>query len=395
MQRAGRKSWAWRALAGFWVFVLILCGAGAGTLQMLGPPAQAMLHAANEHHAALADAHATPPDAHATAPGADAAPALTQVKAEPALVPRGIVAAAPRPPNTAIPPPDDDLLAARDPDGASRLPRIASNGRMAMQAYAAGWDPSDARKKIAVLVADIGLSAQTSGDAADRLPAAMSFAISPYAVQNQTLLDRIRAAGHEMLVSLPMEPAGFGVSDPGPRALLTSGSADSNAIHLTWALTRFPGYVGVTGALGPLRGERFAASAQMGDILASIARAGLLYIDPRIGITKADPAAETTLVQRNVDLVLDSNAADSREIDRRLAQLEAIARRDGAALGLAGGATPIMIERLVTWAARLTTSDLVLVPVSAITLPRRSDGSRPSSPDRRTYLACPVTVGLA
>jgi polysaccharide deacetylase 2 family uncharacterized protein YibQ len=368
MQGVGRTSWgtsrAWRALAGFWMFVLILLGAGAGTLQMLGPPAQATLHAAIDPHRALPDADLALPLALALAPP-------TPAQAEPALVPRGIVAAAPRPPNAAIPPPDDDLLAARDPDGASRLPRIASNGRMAMQAYAAGWDPSDGRKKIAVLVADIGLSAQTSGDAADRLPAAMSFAISPYAVQNPTLLDRIRAAGHEMLVSLPMEPAGFGVSDPGPRALLTSGSADSNAIHLTWALSRFPGYVGVTGALGPLRGERFAASAQMGDILTSIAQAGLLYIDPRIGVTRADPAAEITLVQRNVNLALDSNAADAGEIDRRLLQLEAIARRDGTAMGLAGAATPIMIERLVTWAARLANSDLVLVPVSAITLPRR------------------------
>ena len=364
MQGPKRKSWAWWALAGFWVFVLSLLGAGAGTLQTLGPPAQATLHAAIDPHPSLPDAHAAPAPEPAPAPPAPA-------KAEPALAPRGIIAAAPRPPNTAIPPPDDDLLTAPDPGGAKQLPRIASNGRMAMQAYAAGWDPSDARNKIAVLVADIGMSAQTSRDAADRLPAPISFAISPYAVQNPTLLDRIRAAGHEMLVSLPMEPAGFGVADAGPRALLTSGSTDSNGIHLTWALSRFPGYVGVTGALGPLHGERFAASGQMGDILASIARAGLFYIDPRIGITKADPAAETTLAQRNVDLVLDGNEAGAREIDRRLVRLEAIARRDGAALGLAGAATPIMIERLVTWAARLANSDLVLVPVSAMTLPQR------------------------
>ena len=365
MQGTKRRSRAWRALAGFWAFVLVLLGAGAGALQMLGPPAQASLHEATGHDAKLhaaVDPHAPPVAPDNQAP---------QAKAEPALAPRGIVATAPRPPNAAIPAPDDELLMAQDPGGAKRLPRIASDGRMPMQAYAAGWDPADVRRKIAVLIADIGLSAQSSGDAADRLPAAMSFAISPYAVQNQALLARIRAAGHEMLVSLPMEPASFGLADAGPRALLTSGSRDSNGIHLNWALSRFPGYVGVTGALGPLRGERFAASAQMSDILAVIARAGLLYIDPRIGIAKADPAAETALVQRNVDLVLDSNGADAREIDRRLAQLETIARRDGAALGLAAGATPIMIERLVTWASRLAATDLVLVPVSAMTLPRR------------------------
>ncbi len=357
----GRKSRAWQALSGFWAFVLITLGAGAGTLQVLGPPAQAKLHAAIHPHAApaLDDPHMT------------AKPPAGPVKAEPALAPRGIAATTPRPPNAAIPPPDDDLLIAPEPGSAKRLPRIAADGRIPLHVYAAGWDPSDGRKKIAVLVADIGLSIQLSADATDRLPAAMSFAISPYAVQNQALLARIRAAGHETLVSLPMEPAIFGLADAGPRALLTSGSRDSNTIHLNWALSRFAGYVGVTGALGPLRGERFAASTQMGDVLATIAGAGLLYIDPRIGIAKADPAAETALAQRNVDLVLDSNGADAREIDQRLIQLEAIARRDGAALGLAGAATPVMIERLATWASRLTT-DLVLVPVSAITLARRA-----------------------
>lgn len=363
--RIGRKLSAWRALAGLWSLVLLLLGAGVGTLQVLGPPAQAKLHSAIDPHA-----HPEPPDAQAEA--AMIEPAKPEpAKSEPSLAPRAIVATAPRPPNTAIPPPDDALLMALDPDGAKRFPRIAGDGRMAMQAYAGGWDPSDSRRKIALLIADIGLSVQASGDASDRLPAPMAFAISPYAVQNPTLLARIRAAGHEMLVSLPMEPASFGIADAGPRALLTSGSRDSNEIHLNWALTRFPGYVGVTGALGALRGERFAASAQMADFLATIAGAGLLYIDPRIGITKADPAAETSLAQRNVDLDLSSNGADAREIDRRLTQLEAIARRDGTALGLASSATPIMIERLATWAARLAVTDLVLVPVSAITLPRR------------------------
>ncbi len=358
----GRKSRAWQALAGFWAFALITLGAGAGALQVLGPPAEAKLRTTIPPHAApaLADPH----------PAAKAA--ASPIKAEAALAPRGIPAATPRPPNAAIPPPDDDLLIAPEPGSTRRLPRIAADGRSPLHAYAAGWDPSDARKKIAVLVADIGLSIQLSADATDRLPAAMSFAISPYAVQNQALLARIRAAGHEMLVSLPMEPAVFGLSDAGPRALLTSGSRDNNTIHLNWALSRFAGYVGVTGALGPLQGERFAASSQMGEVLATIAGAGLLYIDPRIGVAKPDPAAETALAQRNVDLVLDSNGADAREIDQRLIQLEAIARRDGSALGLAGTVTPVMIERLTTWVARLGQTDLVLVPVSAITLARRA-----------------------
>jgi polysaccharide deacetylase 2 family uncharacterized protein YibQ len=48
-----------------------------------------------------------------------------------------------------------------------------------------------------------------------------------------------------------------------------------------------------------------------------------------------------------------------------------VARDRGAALGLAGAATPVLVERVAAWAAGLDRRGLVLAPVS--TLIRRPD----------------------
>ena len=81
-----------------------------------------------------------------------------------------------------------------------------------------------------------------------------------------------------------MEPQGYPMNDPGNRTLLTGAPQQQNRQRLEWALTRITGYAGATGALGSLRGERFAAMAEpMGQMLRTLAGDGLLYVDPRPG----------------------------------------------------------------------------------------------------------------
>ena len=117
------------------------------------------------------------------------------------------------------------------------LPRIAADGRMPMQIYAAGFDPDDRRPRVAVMLGGIGLSETDSDDAVRLLPAAISFVVSPYSTRPERLLADVRAHGHEYLVSLPMEPQGFPIDDPGNQALLTAASAAQNAKRLDWALS--------------------------------------------------------------------------------------------------------------------------------------------------------------
>ena len=175
-------------------------------------------------------------------------------------------------------------LAVPDPallEPGTNLPRISADGRLPRQAYAAGVAPPDRRKRVALLLGDIGLSARDSNAAIDRMPAAVSFALSAYAPDRPDLLARLRAGGHELLLALPLEPNGAGVADAGPAALLSSAAWADNETLLHRTLSRAAGYVGLVGATGTLRGERFASSGQMPDLQRALASRGLLYVDPQ------------------------------------------------------------------------------------------------------------------
>ncbi|MBV9654269.1 MAG: divergent polysaccharide deacetylase family protein, partial [Acetobacteraceae bacterium] len=278
-----------RPLGLFWVALAVLGCAGAVALQFLGPPpAPAVTRASDAgRSASMIGVRAVPPRSHfAGAPRGTAKP--------------GRISPGP------IPPPDPALLeAATDVPGGGMLPRIAADGRAPMSVYAHGFPPPNgAVPRVGLLVAGIGLNAGDGEDAARMLPGAVTFAVSPYASNLPKLLDLARATEHECVVSVPMEPADYPADDPGPQALLRDATPAQNGARLHWALARISGYVGATGALGALRGERFAdAAAQMDPVLRQIAARGLIYIDPRPGA--APPAG---VWGRSVDVVIDEPA---------------------------------------------------------------------------------------
>jgi polysaccharide deacetylase 2 family uncharacterized protein YibQ len=51
-----------------------------------------------------------------------------------------------------------------------------------------------------------------------KLPAPVSFAITPYGADLEQLAERARAQKHEVLLQVPMEPYDFPDNDPGPQA---------------------------------------------------------------------------------------------------------------------------------------------------------------------------------
>lgn len=343
-----------RALGWFWAAVLIVLAGGAGALQWLGPP-----HAAMAEHMA---AHPMPAAPKAmVAPTAGLAPAVGEAAGAEAAA-QGAIAA-----------PEAALLEPSQTFPGGMLPRIGPDGQMPMRVYAARAAPMDARPRVALLLSGIGMSETDSVDAIRNTPGAVSLAISPYAYRPERLIAEARRAGHEMLVSLPLEPARYPIDDPGNEALLTGSPPAVNAQRLEWVLTRFAGYVGATGALNGMRGERFAGAGElMAPVLRDLASRGLLYVDPRPGA-----APPPFVVGRSVDVVIDEPAVRT-EIEANLAKLEQVARDHGAALGLVGRPRPVTIDRISAWATTLGARGLVLVPVSAIV--RRP----PPPPSRQT-----------
>ena len=276
-----------------------------------------------------------------------------------------------------IPPPDPALL---EPGAHGPLPRIGPEGRSAIRTYGRGFDRTDPRPRLGLVIGGLGMNARLTEEAIRRLPGTVTLAFSPYARQVGPLLDQARARGMEVLVALPLEPAGYPtLNNAGDRALLTSLSPAENQDRLDWVLSRFPGYVGAIGALGPMRGERFAQPAEaIGALQDHLRGRGLLYVDPRpeprAGVA-AGPRAVERAWGRAVDLVVDEPATGG-EINLKLEALERLARQRGpaGALGYAGEASPVLVDRIAAWAGGVEARGLVLAPVTAMI-------RRPEAPD--------------
>ena len=354
------RSAGWRALGWFWGVVLVATGGGAVVLQVLGPPQTAP---AGPAMAKAAPAAKVPPARPATsfAAGGEAAGGGAQTATG---VPPKVAMAAPpsRPPSFAIAAPDPALLEPAPDYPDSQLPRRGADGRSPMAVYARPADPTlpDKTPRIALVVDGIGLS-QADGQAAISLPGPVDLAVSPYAVQPDALLQQARAAGHELLLSIPMEPQGYPLNDEGAHAMLSAATADQNARQLEWTLSRIQGYAGATGGLDGLGGERFAAIAsQLEGLEDALAARGLMYIDPRSGAP-----APTHVAGRSVDMVVDDPPLRA-EVEAKLARLEQMARDKGVAIGLLGPPRPATLERVAAWASGLAEKGIILVPISAL-----------------------------
>lgn len=242
------------------------------------------------------------------------------------------------------------------------LPRIDANGRKPREVYAAPFAVPE-RPLVAVVITDLGLEKAVSVRAIEELPPEVTLAFSPYAEDLKGLAEAARTKGHETLVSVPMEPAAA-TRDPGPSALLVNNSPAENDVRFKWALSRFTGYVGVITHMG----GRFTAVAEpLGPVLRETRDRGLLFVDGRaaaksaVGVIAEDIGLAWAAVDRRLDA-----AASGAAIDARLKDVEALARRKGTAVAIAGAHARV-IDRLSAWAPGLQAKGLALAPITAVT----------------------------
>ena len=236
-----------------------------------------------------------------------------------------------------------------------------------MTAYAAPAAAS-AKFKIAIVVSGLGLSASATKAALDSLPASITLGFAPYAGDVGQWVADARSRGHEVLLEIPMEPFDFPDSDPGPHTLRAGQDEDANIQRLTWALSRFTGYAGVTNLLG----QRFLSdSAALSPALTYLNRRGLYFFDNGAAAQSVAPsvAAQVGIPAAQGGAALDQ-IQTALEIDRRLSELETQARANGSAVGSAF-LYPVSVARIASWARGLEARGFVLVPVSAILAPAK------------------------
>jgi polysaccharide deacetylase 2 family uncharacterized protein YibQ len=209
--------------------------------------------------------------------------------------------------------------------------------------------PAAQGPRIAVLVAGIGMIAADSQGAIAALPAAVSLAVSPYAPDPAGTAKAARDAGHEVLLSLPMQPGGGAAADAGNEALTNGQDPSVTAARLAWALGRVPGPAGATDLLGPgLDGAAFAGSPSLVAVTDTLAARHLFFLDAR-RVTMLDAPATTP-----------SQALDA---------LVAEARRRGGAVGAIAAPAPDLVAALTKLLPGLTAAGVRLVPVGQIMTP--------------------------
>lgn len=243
------------------------------------------------------------------------------------------------------------------------LPRIGTDGRLPRKVYAKPFDVVDKRPRIAIVVTGLGLSAAATESAIQGLPGSVTLAFAPYSNRLNEWIRLARAAGHEVLINIPMEPTNYPAYDPGPQALLTSLNAEGNLDRLLWSLSRGTGYVGVVDFLG----SRFTTSKNhLRPVLKAINDRGLLYLD-----SGSSPRSVSGIVAQDVKiawakatLTLDQRASRT-EIDRKFGELEQRAKRDKRAIGIASP-YPVTLERIANWVRQLEARGIAIAPVSAL-----------------------------
>jgi uncharacterized protein len=242
------------------------------------------------------------------------------------------------------------------------IPRVGPDGLRAAQAYARPFQAKPNSPQIAIVVAGLGVSANATTEAINKLPGAVTFAFAPYGTDLERATAKARSLGHELLLQVPMEPFDYPDNDPGPQTLTTALSPEQNIERLQWAMSRFRGYVGVANQMG----ARFTTSElSFSPIMREIGRRGLIFVDdgssPRSLASQIAGGNSLAFVRSNLTLDAVPSAGD---IDRALVRLEAMARENGVAVGFVS-ALPVSIERISLWAKTAESRGFTLAPISA------------------------------
>ncbi len=248
-------------------------------------------------------------------------------------------------------------------------PSLAARGSSDMQAWRARAVPSPAGAKppfVAIVIDDAGLDRRGT-QRAIKLPGPITLSFMSYAADLSEQAAAARAAGHEVMLHLPMEPLDAKRHNPGPNALYVNLDAVELQRRLDWHLDRFSGYVGVNNHMG----SRFTAdAARMTQVMEALGRRQVFWLDSLSGPSSAGPALARNrgLDAAERDLFLDDDRSPG--IGHELAAMERIARARGDVIAI-GHPHASTLTALETWMASAKAKGFSVVPVSTVLLRRQ------------------------
>lgn len=214
---------------------------------------------------------------------------------------------------------------------------------------------------IAIVIDDMGVDRRRTSRILD-LPPPLTAAFLTYAKKLGYQAGLAKAAGHELLVHVAMEPTSAKV-DPGPHVLLTGQDEAEMRRRLELGIDQVPGAIGINNHMGSRFTEDSRGMAVVMDVLK---RRGMLFLDSRTSPKTVGPSVargrDVPVVERNVFL---DNKNDPVEVLKRLAETERLARKRGYAIAI-GHPRDGTITALAQWLPQAEARGVRLVPLSAI-----------------------------
>lgn len=239
------------------------------------------------------------------------------------------------------------------------LPIISSDGRTPFNVYKR--PDTSGGNKVALVIGGLGLNARITERAINNLPPEVTLSFVPYADNLQGWINKARAAGHEVLIEVPLEPHDYPQNDTGPHTLMASGSADENKRRLEYLLSRASGYFGVLNYMG---GKFATSSSANSAFMGALKARGLGFISDGSSSGLGQAAKAIGLSSATADRAIDQRPA-AQDITAQLGALEAMATQKGAALGFGVGYS-VTIDQIVAWADGAKSRGITLAPASAV-----------------------------
>ena len=254
----------------------------------------------------------------------------------------------------------DPALIEETADG--KLPIVASDGTRPIDRYARPW--SGARgTRIAIVVGGMGLSQTGTQRALDTLPEDVTLAFAANGNSLFRWMPLARRGGHEILLQVPLEPFDYPENNPGRLTLVSKDSAAANLKRLHESMSRMTNYTGIMNYLG---GRFLADPEALAPVMKDISDRGLLFLDDGSSTQSLSAAYSKAYASPHAfaDLVLDQEVSKAAVL-KKLDELERIALRQGAAIGVAS-AFDESVDAVTQWVREAQGRGIEIVGVSVL-----------------------------
>ena len=201
------------------------------------------------------------------------------------------------------------------------------------------------RGRLAIIIDDFGYTGEPIGlfTAIDR---PLTFAVLPYQPHTQEAAVRGQAAGHQIILHLPLEPLS-GAERQEKTTIRTTMSDEDIKQAVVRALDNVPGAVGVNNHQGS---KATSDKRVMRNVLSVVKHQGLFFIDSRTApqSVAGDTARDMKIRNFDNELFLD-HSSDVNSVKQQIRTAGRIAAKDGSAvvIGHARPNTAIALKELI------------------------------------------------